>query len=74
MKINVKKQLSAIKLFLRGGDIYESYYGVTNKGTSSCGSAFQMLNAGVDKYYEEYEDSSETDSLSTEITNNTGSN
>ena len=33
-----------------------------------------MLNAGVDKYYEEYEDSSETDSLSTEITNNTGSN
>ena len=82
MKINVKKQLSAIKLFLRGGDIYESYYGVTNKGTScslvyqtsTVGSAFQMLNAGVDKYYEEYEDSSETDSLSTEITNNTGSN
>ena len=31
--------------------------------------------AGVDKYYyEEYEDSSETDSLSTELTNNTGSN
>ena len=82
MKINVKKQLSAIKLFLRGGDIYESYYGVTNKGTScslvyqtsTVGSAFHMLNAGVDKYYEEYEDSSETDSLSTEITNNTGSN